>query len=161
MGDVLVERLVFVLGNLAAGAGPKRSGLVDRFQGACCALIGVVPGRLLGHAHRRGDVVGILAHQIAQAEGVGELQRIVPQMQDHPGAAPSFGVLHAELVLPCGAPAKALVGPVGTGQHRHFLGDDEGAVEPHSELTDEAGILLLIAGQLREELGGAGLGDGA
>jgi hypothetical protein len=47
------------------------------------------------------------------------------------------------------------------GGERDPVGDDEAGIEADAELADELGILLLVAGELAEELLGAGLGDGA
>ena len=46
-------------------------------------------------------------------------------------------------------------------QHLDAVGHDEGRIEADAELADELRVLLLVAGELLEELGGAGLGDGA
>ena len=42
-----------------------------------------------------------------------------------------------------------------------LVGDHEGAVEADAELADEVGVLFGVAGELREEVLGAGAGDGA
>ncbi|MNQ81062.1 hypothetical protein D3C85_960670 [compost metagenome] len=66
--------------------------------------------------------------------------------------------------------ALALRGPVhafggrearAAGEDVHLVGDDEGGIEAHTELADQVGILLLVAGEVLQEVGGAGLGDGA
>ena len=67
--------------------------------------------------------------------------------------------------LPVGARLPAHAGSAGgigpARQHLDPVGDDEGRIEADAELADELRILLLIAGQALEELGGTGLGDGA
>jgi len=37
----------------------------------------------------------------------------------------------------------------------------KGGIESHAELADESAVLALVAGELAQELGGAGAGDGA
>ena len=44
---------------------------------------------------------------------------------------------------------------------RHLVGDDERRIEADAELADQVRVLLLVAGQLREEFARAGLGDRA
>jgi hypothetical protein len=72
---------------------------------------------------------------------------------------PSFSTI--EFAAAVRFPAHALVrGFTGTpSQHRHLVGDDERRIEAHAELPDQVGVLLLVAGQLREELTRAGLGN--
>lgn len=48
-----------------------------------------------------------------------------------------------------------------TGVDIDLVGDDEGAVETDAELADQVRILLLVARQVLQEVGGPGLGDGA
>ena len=45
--------------------------------------------------------------------------------------------------------------------HFHFIGHDESRIEAHAKLTDQLRILLLIARELLEEVGGARFGDRA
>src|SRR5690606_28888149 len=47
------------------------------------------------------------------------------------------------------------------GEDLHALGDDERGIEPDAELADELRVLLLVAGEPREELGRPRAGDGA
>ena len=71
--------------------------------------------------------------------------------------------LDGELAAAVGLPAHALVRLLAgaAGQHRHLVGDDERGIEAHAELADQVRVLLLVAGELREELARAGLGDRA
>lgn len=46
-------------------------------------------------------------------------------------------------------------------EHFDLVGDDEGRIETHTELADQVRILLLVAGEIFQEVGSAGLGDGA
>ena len=163
--DVLVERLVLVVADLGAGTAPQRLGLVDGFQFRLrlgCGFFFVIGGRrILEHAHGHGDVVGVLAHQVAQAVRIGKVQRILAQVQDDPRTATGIGILYRELVLAPGHPARALARAGGAGEHLQLIGNDEGAVEADAELADQVGVFLLVAGELRKELGGTRLGDGA
>jgi hypothetical protein len=58
-------------------------------------------------------------------------------------------------------PSARLVGfEAGTARgHGDLVGDDVRGIETDAELADQVRILGLIAGQCREELAGAGLGD--
>ena len=80
VGDVAIKGLVLVVGHFGARTRPQRLGLVDHFG---------VQARLafLGHAHRKGDVIRIAAHQRAQAPAVGELFGIFLEVQHDGGAA--------------------------------------------------------------------------
>lgn len=48
-----------------------------------------------------------------------------------------------------------------TRVHIDLVGDDERAIEAHAELADQVGVLLLVATEVLEEIGGAGLGNRA
>ena len=61
VGDVPVEIAVFLVGDLAARTGPQRLRLVD-------VLVLERRRALLLHAHRKGDVIGVAAHQRAQPD---------------------------------------------------------------------------------------------
>lgn len=109
-------------------------------------------------------MVGVLAHQALQAEVVGELLGVVLEVQDDLGAVGlALDLGNGELALTLGAPlhALALVAARLAGAHRHLVGDDEARIEAHPELADQPGVLLLLAGELLEEFGGAASGDGA
>src|SRR5665213_3444730 len=66
--------------NLRPRTGPQRLSLVD-------VLVFQRGRALLVHAHREGDVIGVAAHQGAQAETVGKLLGLGLQVQYHAGAA--------------------------------------------------------------------------
>jgi hypothetical protein len=86
------------------------------------------------------------------------------QVQGDLGAARgAVGHLDAEFARAFRFPAHALVrlDAGAAGQHRDAVGDDEAGVEADAELADQAGVLLLVARQLGEELARAGLGDGS
>ncbi len=109
-------------------------------------------------------MVGIFADDVAQLVAFQQVVLTFTQMQRDLGAA--RGLVHhldGEFSAAVGFPAHALVGLLAGAarQHRHLVGDDEGGIEAHAELADQAGVLLLIAGQPREEFARAGLGDGA
>jgi hypothetical protein len=162
VAHVLVEGLVFVLGDVVLGAGPEGVGPVGGLRLAF----------LVGKFHRDGDMVGILADDGFDAPVVEELGLVILQAQHDLGAPVGFfhrlqAVLAAAfftLLAVHGAfPAHAmLLGEAGAaGGERHLVGDDEAGIEADAELADELGVLLLVAGELAEEFPGAGLGDGA
>jgi hypothetical protein len=155
--EVLVELPVFLVRDLGAGQRPQRPGLVHHL---------VVERRLpfLGHAHREADVIGVAADEPAQAQRVGELTRVLLQVQRHRRAAPrERDVLDRELPVGARLPAHARLGrrAGAAGVHLDPVGDDERGVEADAELTDELRGLLLVTGKRAEELGGARAGDGA
>ena len=161
MGDVLVELLVLVLADIVARPGPQRFGGVDGFEFGLGGVL-LFPLLFLRHPHRHGNVVGVAPHHRAQTKAVRELAGVVLEVQGH-ARAPGrrLHALDGELFLAVGLPARRLLLSGAPRQHVHFLGDDERTVEADPELADQRAVLALIAGQLREELLGAGLGDGA
>ena len=174
MGDVTIELVVFLLGDLVARALPQGLGLVDDLPLAGVDHLLLLGIPLLGlHAYRQRDVVGIAAHQLAQLVrlqqrvvfmalfGVGI---VVTQVQRDGGAALGAGDgLDGELAVAGGHPADGLVlGCAGTAAfHRDLLGHDERGIEAHAELADEVRVAGTVASQLAEELARAGAGDGA
>ena len=109
-------------------------------------------------------MVGILADDVAQLVAGEQVVLAFAQVQGDLGAA--RGLLHhldGEFAAAVRFPAHALIGRLAgaAGEHRDLVGDDEGGIEAHAELADQVGVLLLVAGQLREEFARAGLGDGA
>ncbi len=70
---------------------------------------------------------------------------------------------HAEVAFAAGFPAHAFgCRQAGaTGLDGDFVRNDERRIEADAELADQRRILLLVAGQLREEFLGAGFRDGA
>ncbi|MNZ74231.1 hypothetical protein D3C78_926760 [compost metagenome] len=92
-------------------------------------------------------MVGVLGDHRAQAPVVQELLFLGAQVQDDVGAAAFFGhVSHREGAFPFGFPLYALARLCagGAGDDGHLVGDDEGGVEAHPELTDQLGVLALI-----------------
>ena len=71
--------------------------------------------------------------------------------------------LDREIAVGGGFPVHALAGGQARAARKHLdtFGHDEGRVEAHAELADELRILLLVAREFLEELGGAGARDGA
>src|SRR3970040_1346042 len=85
-------------------------------------------------------------------------------MQGDARAAPGArDGLHRELAVRRRFPLHALFrrGAGLARDHGDAVGDDEGRIEAHAELADARRILLLVAGELAEELAGTGFGDGA
>jgi hypothetical protein len=81
------------------------------------------------------------------------------------GGAPRGQVhrFHGEFAVGPRLPSHAFRGRQSGAAAQHFdpIGHDECGVETHAELADERGVLLLVAGELLEELGGSGARDGA
>lgn len=162
--NVLVELLIFLLADLALGARPQRAGAVDRFPLRLCRRIGVFAVMFLAHFDRQADMVGILLEDAAQRPAVGKAVFAFFQLQHDAGAA--LGLVDAgdfELAFATRGPMHAFVGgQAGAARiHVDLVGDDEGAIEPHAELADQVGVLLLVAAQVLKEVGSAGLGDRA
>ena len=163
--DMLVELVVLLVGDLRLRPRPQRRGLVHRL-----ALgLGHV-GRslripaLLVHAHRQGDVVGVLADHVAQAHRVEEIVLALAQVQRDLGAAyRPVDRLQRVFAVPGRFPAYALrrwhAGAART--HRHPVGDDEGRIEADAELTDQVRVLRLVAREPGQELARAGFRDRA
>ena len=167
--DVLVETLVLVFRDVVLGAGPQRVGLVDRLVlvGQHLRLLLLVPFLLLHH-DRLHDVIGVLADQALQLPRRQQVFLAFAQVQGDLGAAAGLvdlrhgvgaGFVAHHRALPLHALARGQAG--ATGEHGDAVGNQEGGVEAHAELADEVGVLLLVAGELTEELARARLGDGA
>ena len=103
-------------------------------------------------------MVGVFAHDRPQSKAIGKLERIVPEMQYHLGAAVRIRVLHRKFILAGRCPTRTLVGTGATGEHFDLLRNDKGAVETDAELTNQGRVLLLIAGEPFEKFSGTGLG---
>ncbi len=161
--DVLVELVVLLGRDVGLPPRPQRGGLVDRLVlvGDPVFLLVRVP-HLAAHQDRQRDVVGILADDRRQAAACQQVVLVRPQVQRDLGAA--FGTLDAldrVVTLPGRLPADALAcRQAGAArQQRHPVGDDERRVETDAELADQPRVLRLVAGQRREELARARLGD--
>ncbi len=165
--DVLVKTLVLVLADVVLGARPQGIGLVDRLilVGHHLGLLVLVPFLLLHH-DRLHDVVGVLAHQALQLPRRQQVFLSFAQVQGDLGAAARLfnlfhgvgaGLIARHRALPLHALARGQ--PRTAGQHGDAIGDQEGGIKAHPELTDEVGVLLLVTGELTEEFPGARLGD--
>ena len=185
VGEVAIELVVLVVGDVAARAGPDRLHRVEGLvldhrlrQDALHRLAGVVEHRLLPfhpHANRMRHEIGVLLHDLAQHEGVG----VVPppvlfvgrlEVQHHGGAG-----LRPRRVVECvGAvtrrlPADGLVAAGTAGGQGDPVRDHERRVEADAELPDQVrggGLGPLAAGgllrlQRGEEFPAAGARDGA
>ena len=73
----------------------------------------------------------------------------------------ALGGLDLEAGLAVAGPAPGLLFAGLARDDFHAVGHHEGAVEADAELADEVGILLRVSGELRQEVLGAGAGDGA
>ncbi|KAG1388139.1 hypothetical protein G6F59_016087 [Rhizopus arrhizus] len=83
-------------------------------------------------------------------------------MQRHVRAARGLlGGGNREFALAVRFPLDRVRGTGAAAHHRDLVRHDERRIEAHAELADQLRILLLVAGQLAQEVTGAGLGDGA
>ena len=117
------------------------------------------------HADGIADVIGVLLHQLLDAELIQKLAVILVlgvgfQVQGDGGAPVRF--CPGGDLIPCkplGLPVPSLVCAKSPGVHGDPVADHEGGVEPHAELADDVHILLLL--RLLLELEGAAAGDDA
>ena len=156
MRDVLVELDVLVGLDLGPGARPQRLGPVDRLGFGVLAR--------LAHPHGEGDVVGVLADERAEPDGVEKLGFFGFEREGHHGAP--FGLLHGlHRVAPvaAAAPQHGFTGrqPRAPAQHLDALGHDEGGVEADAELPDEMRVLLGFPAQGLQESGRSRVRDRA
>ncbi len=163
--DVAVELLVLLRRDVLLRPRPQRRRLVDGLVLVRVAefVLLRVPD-LLAHQHRQRDVIRVPADDRRQPPARQELVLPLAQVQRHLGAAlRPVDALDRVLAVAGRRPAHA----VGRGQpgaardERHAVGDDERRIEPDAELADQPRVLRLVAGQRREELARARLGDRA
>jgi hypothetical protein len=148
-GEELVELLVLLGGDVELGLAPQGGHGVHA---------------LAVHEDGEGDEVGVALDDPLDGLGVGVFFDHVRLELDRDGRAPGTFFGGADLV---GAAAvrgplhRRLAGGEGLGGEGDLLGHHVHGVEAHAEAADEAvqGLLLLFG--LAQELGGAGVGDGA
>jgi hypothetical protein len=107
-------------------------------------------------------VVGVLLDDVAQAPAIGELVFAFFRCRTMrvPRWACRWWRLRTRPRLSTTS-ARLRRRQAGTAAvHVDLVGDDEGG-EAHAELADQVRVLLLVAGEVLHEVGGAGLGDGA
>ena len=109
-------------------------------------------------------MIGVLLDDVAQAPAIGELLLAGLEVQHDTGAA--LGLVDAGNLEVALAPARPVHAGAGgftgtAGEDFDLLGNDEGRVETDTKLTNQVGVLLLVAGEVLEEVGSAGLGNGA
>ena len=129
-------------------------------------LLGVPLALVVGEEDGEGDVVGVLLDDLLQTPAVGVLRALFVEVDEDGGAGGRARVgagdlFDVEAGLAVGGP---LVGLLFAGLAREDLdlvGDHEDGVEADAELADEVGVFLGVAGELGEEVLGAGAGDGA
>ena len=146
-GDVVVEGLVLLVGDLRLRTQPQRLRLVD--------LLGLA---VLGQqADREGHMIGVEPDQSLQAVGLEELVGVFFQVQDDGGADGGFGAVDigdGEAAVARTLPAEGVLGASLAGVDRDAIGDHEGAVEADPELTDQ-GARVLALGHGGGKVGGA------
>ena len=160
--DVVVELLVLVLGDLALGPGPDGTGLVDllRLGEVGLGVAGLGPGL---QDDRQADMVGVGPHDLPDLPAVEEFLGLGLQVQGHRGAARRAGrrLLHRVAAAAVRRPQPALVGAGLAALDDDPVGHHEHRIEADAELADQLEVLVLLAGQLAQELGRARAGDRA
>src|SRR5690606_9020300 len=86
MPERLVEALVLLFGDLRLRPGPQGGGRVDGLPLGFLLLpvraLGIIALRLLRHADREGDMVGVAVDQFAQLPRREELVLVLLEMED-------------------------------------------------------------------------------
>ena len=156
-GRAAVEVGVFLGLDLGARLGPQR-GAVGDFGGLGAWLVHD------GDRHR--NVAGLIADDPLQLEALDVVLGAVHQLQHHAGAARRRCVRgdwhQRERAFAVGRPQPRLVRSGAAGEHIDPLGDHEGRIEAHSELTDQRRTAAALRGlDSLHERPGARAGDGA
>ena len=86
------------------------------------------------------------------------MRTVVPAVER---ALVADGLFDLEAGLAVGGPLEGLVFAGLAGEDLDLVGDHEDGVEADAELSDEVGVFPGVAGELGEEVLGAGAGDGA
>ena len=167
-GDGLVELLVVFVLELGLGAAPHGAGGVDLLGGARLdglLLLGVPLALVVGEEDGEGDVVGVLLDDLLQAPAVGVLRAFFVEVDEDGGAgalarASRRGSM-SKPVLPSLVQRQVLSSPALREMTSTLSATMKTLVEADAELADEVGVLLGVAGELREEVLRAGAGDGA
>ena len=162
--DVVIELLVLLVGDLRFGAGPQRARLVDLLRRLRAAVVlRLAVGLGLGpEQDRDGDVVRVVAHDLAQAPLVEELLGVVAQVQDHRGPARRrVRGLDREAAAAVGLPAPGVLLAGLARDDLDLTRDHERGIEADPELPDQVQVRGLVAAQLLDEALGTGARDGA
>ena len=111
-------------------------------------------------------MVGVLLDDLLQAPAVGVLLALFVEVDEDGGAGDGARIVAgtasmSKPVLPSEVQRQVLLFAGLAGDDLDLVGDHEDGVEADAELADEVGVLLGVAGELREEVLGAGAGDGA
>ena len=112
---------------------------------------------------RQADMVGVGPHDLADLPAVQELLGVGLQVQRDRGAARRAGrrLLHRVAAAAVRRPQPALLGAGLAAAHDDPVGHHEHRVEADAELADQLQVLVLLAGELAQELGRARAGDRA
>ena len=167
-GDGLVELLVVFVLELGLGALPHGAGGVDLFGGAGLdglLLLRVPLALVVGEEDGEGDVVGVFLDDLLQTPAIGVLRAFFVEVDEDGGAGALArsrrDLFDFEAGFAVAGPPPGLVFAGLARDDLDLVGDHEDAVEADAELADEVGVLAGVAGELREEVLGAGAGDGA
>ena len=108
-------------------------------------------------------MIGIGAHQRAQFPGLQIIACVFADVQLQGGAARRVGGgrLDAELAVAGRTPRPGFVVTSAAAGDGDAVGDDEGGIKAHAELTDQLGVDLVASGDAVEEPPRAGMRDGA
>jgi hypothetical protein len=92
---------------------------------------------------------------------LGSTNSAAQPQHDRGAARGALARLDREFALAVGDPSAGLVGAGLARDYLDLVSHHEGGIEADAELADQRAVLALVAGELLEELGGAGARDGA
>ena len=170
MGDCLVELLIIGLFQFRFGLFPERGRGVDLicflFFLGFFALLLVFFAHIVGmdivEKDWKGDVIRVLLDHLVDLPTVGVLLARLAEMHDHIRAkAVSFCFSDFECALAVACPLIRLVLAGLAADDIHPVCHHEGGIETHAKLANEIRVPIRIAGQVGQEVLGAGTGNGA
>ena len=159
VGDMLVERFVFVVVQLGFITRPQRLRFVDFLpgnHGFAVFLFGFF------NFYRQRDMVGVFADDRTYAPVVEELVLAFAQVQGNFSTAIVFGdVGHGVFARAFGFPEHAVLCAITrrAGAHGDFIRHDKRGIETDAELTDQLAVFGLVRTHGFEECFGAGFCD--
>src|SRR3546814_12513150 len=91
VGNMLVELLVLLVGNVRLGARPQRIGLIDGFPFVFLDLLGLLAVPFfLEHLDGQGNMVGITAQPLAKLPAITKFVLVMAQIPRYRSAAIGF-----------------------------------------------------------------------